>query len=359
MSHSSLAPNSIIGILGDGQLGRMMALAAAQLGYGVHVFGQVVDSPAAQVARANTIARYDDKTALAKFANAVDTVTLEFENVPVETIKFLSHHVPVHPSAEALATTQDRRLEKIFLKNAGFAVADFAFIASVDDLKSATERIGPNGILKTTRFGYDGKGQVRIKTTDDLNPAFAAVNGAPAIYEAFVPFEREISVVVARGQDGTVAPFDVSDNVHRNHILHTASVPSTLAPTIAGRAKEMASVIANRLKYVGVMAVEFFVLQDGALLVNEIAPRPHNSGHWTMNACAHDQFSQAIRAVAGLTISPTVRHSDVVMTNLIGDAVNSAHHLARNGNVALHLYGKSEIKPGRKMGHYNTISARC
>ena len=181
------------------------------------------------------------------------------------------------------------------------------------------------------------------------------MNGAPAVYEAFVPFEREVSVVIARGQDGTVAPFDVSDNMHKNHILHTASVPSTLSPAIAERAKEIASVIATRLKYVGVMAVEFFVLQDGALLINEIAPRPHNSGHWTMNACVHDQFSQAIRAVAGLPIGPTVRHSDVVMTNLIGNAVNSAQHFAERGNVALYLYGKTEIKPGRKMGHYNTI----
>lgn len=355
MTQAPLPPNAVIGILGDGQLGRMMALAAAPLGYAVHVFGPSPHSPAAQVSAFNTVAEYTDQDALARFADHVDVVTLEFENVPVTCLDFLSQHVPVHPGLKALSTAQDRLLEKTFFVEHGLEVPPFAAVKSLEDLQTAVNQIGADGVLKTARFGYDGKGQVRITPNTSLPDAWNSLGQASATYEAFVPFEREISVVLARGLDGNTAVFDCADNVHRHHILHTSTVPSTISDHVVENAQRMAEVIASGLDYVGVMAVELFVTTDHRLLVNEIAPRPHNSGHWTMDGCLHSQFSQAIRAVAGLPLGIPARHSDVIMTNLIGDDVFEAAQLAQDPDVCLHLYGKADAKPGRKMGHINRV----
>lgn len=363
MSKSSDAPtvmplpaNSTVGILGDGQLGRMMALAAAPLGYQTHVFGSTPNSPAAQVTTHSTVADHTDQDALLAFAQSVDVVTLEFENLPVETIDFLAQHVPVRPNATALGIAQDRIKEKTFFQDLGLHVPEFAAIHSLADLQKAVETIGSDGVLKTTRFGYDGKGQVRVTAETDLAEAWAAMKGGPAIFESFVPFDREVSVVLARGVDGSTAVYEPSTNDHRHHILHTSTVPSGLPGYLSSAAQEMATKVAHGLDYVGVMAIELFVIGDDILLVNEMAPRPHNSGHWTMDACLHSQFSQAIRAVVGLPLGHTDRWTDVVMTNLIGDDVADLSAYQADPNTTLHLYGKAEARPGRKMGHINTTS---
>ncbi|MBL4864454.1 MAG: 5-(carboxyamino)imidazole ribonucleotide synthase [Rhodobiaceae bacterium] len=357
-----LAPGSTIGILGGGQLGRMLALAAAELGLRVHIYTPEETSPASEVADAATCAAYDDASALENFATTVDVITYEFENVPGETARILNEHAPVRPSPKALAVSQDRLDEKQFLASLGVAVAPFARVDTVVDLTSALEALGSPAVLKTRRFGYDGKGQVKINHRDEAATAIEAIAGAPAILEAFIPFEKEVSVIVARSQDGTVAAYDVGENVHTNHILHTTTVPADMDADVAKGALEIAEKIAHGLDYVGVMGVEFFVLPattDGPrLCVNEFAPRVHNSGHWTSDACVVGQFEQHIRAICNWPLGNPQRHSNAVMTNLIGqEALDWQTHAAQSGR-ALHLYGKHEARPGRKMGHVTDLSPR-
>jgi 5-(carboxyamino)imidazole ribonucleotide synthase len=350
----TLPVGATIGILGGGQLGRMLALAAAQLGFKCHIFAPVGDNPAFDVSAAHTIAAYEDQSALKTFAADVDVVTYEFENVPVETVQFLEALVPVRPGSKALGVAQDRLKEKRLARDLGAMTADFASVNALDELKQRIAQLGTPGILKTTRFGYDGKGQAKISSPADAEAAWAAMKNQPSIYESFVNFKSECSVLVARAVDGKTACFDVTENVHRNHILFTSTVPARLDPELAAEAVFVAQRMVDALDYVGVMGVELFVGED-VLYVNEIAPRVHNSGHWTMDACAVSQFEQHIRAIAGWPLGSTRRHSDVVMTNLLGDEVYEAQALVREPGVALHLYGKAEARPGRKMGHFNRL----
>ncbi len=345
-----LKPGGTIGILGGGQLGRMLAVAASRLGLNTHIFEPGSNPPAGQVADAVTTAGYDDLAALGAFANAVDVITYEFENIPTAALDHLETLRPIHPNRKSLATSQDRIVEKAFLQNLGLNVAAFAQIDTLEDLQSALQTIGTPCILKTRRFGYDGKGQIRIDDIAEATTAFNALNGAPAVLEGFVNFEREVSVIAARNQNGEVACYDPGENVHQSGILHTTTVPANLTLAQQTDAVILAGRILNALDYVGVMGVELFVTASG-LIVNEIAPRVHNSGHWTQNGCLIDQFEQHIRAVAGWPLGDGQRHSNVVMTNLIGDDAYS-----QDANIGLHLYGKDIAKPGRKMGHENRIS---
>jgi len=357
----SLRPGDTIGILGGGQLGRMLALAAAPLGLKTHILCPDPDSPAFSVANTHTIADYTDEAALSQLADACQAVTYEFENVPAETAAFLETRVPLRPGARALEVSQDRLSEKDFLSGAGVLVAPYLDITNDADLTRALDEFGGQGVLKTRRFGYDGKGQVMIRAAGDAADALARIGHKPAVLEALIPFEREVSVIVARGADGACGAFDVSENLHQNHILHTSTVPASIDDALAATARNMAIRIAEALDYVGVMGVELFVVpsDDGpAVLVNEIAPRVHNSGHWTQDACLCDQFEQHIRAVAGWPLGAFDRHSDAVMTNLIGDAVDTWPQILQDPAARLHLYGKSESRPGRKMGHWNKISPR-
>jgi 5-(carboxyamino)imidazole ribonucleotide synthase len=354
---TALPPGSTIGILGGGQLARMLALAAAPLGLKCHVFAPEADSPAFEVSALHTLAGYDDRAALEEFATAVDVVTYEFENVPVETVTFLETLVPVRPGSKALGVAQDRIKEKTLARQLGAATAEFSAVGSLLDLQAAVARQGVPGILKTTRMGYDGKGQAKILALTDVAAAWAAMKSQPSIYESFVNFECEVSVLVARGIDGYMACFDVTENLHRNQILHTATVPARLSEELVVEAVFVAQRMADTLDYVGVMAVEFFVGAD-VLYVNEIAPRVHNSGHWTQNACVVSQFEQHMRAVAGWPLGATLRHSDVVMTNLLGAEVDAWATLASEPGTALHLYGKTEARVERKMGHINRIHPR-
>jgi 5-(carboxyamino)imidazole ribonucleotide synthase len=350
-----LHPGATIGILGGGQLGRMLALAAARLGLRAHVYDPVADGPAQQVCDAATIAPYDDAAALAAFAGAVDVITYEFENIPTGTLDLLEGHRPIRPGRQALAVSQDRLSEKRFLQDLGLTTAPFHDVATLEDLSAALETVGRPAILKTRRFGYDGKGQARIRPGDDADAALATLNGAPAILEGFVEFTHEVSVIGARGLDGSVTCFDPGENLHEDGILRTTTVPARLSPNQRTDAVLLAARILNALDYVGVMGVELFVTKAG-LVVNEIAPRVHNSGHWTQNACAVDQFEQHIRAVAGWPLGDGVRHADAVMENLIGKDVTRWPDLARETGAALHLYGKAEWRPGRKMGHVNRVT---
>ncbi len=357
---TALPPGSTIGILGGGQLGRMLALAAAELGLRAHIYAPEETSPAAEVSSAATRAAYDDEGALIAFADAVDVVTYEFENVPGETARILSEHAPVRPGAKALATSQDRLDEKNFLNGLGIATAPFAQVDTLDDLVGALDKLGTPAVLKTRRFGYDGKGQVKINDVSEAAAAFEAISGAPAILEGFMPFEKEVSVIAARALDGASAAYDVGENVHRDHILHTTTVPAALDPAITDEARKIAERIAHGLDYVGVIGVEFFVLTEGdarTLCVNEFAPRVHNSGHWTSDACAVSQFEQHIRAIAGWPLGDTTRHSDAVMTNLIGEEADDWIDHAAISHRAIHLYGKRDARPGRKMGHVTDLTS--
>jgi len=351
-----LPPGSTIGILGGGQLGRMLALAAGQLGLKCHIFAPEGDNPAFQVAAAHMVARYDDEAALARFARAVGVVTYEFENVPAATAAFLDTLVPLAPNARTLEISQDRLTEKTFLSGLPVAVAPFAKVDSATDLQDGIAMTGSLSVLKTRRLGYDGKGQTRFAASDDPKAAFATIGGAPAILEGFVHFEREISVIAARGWSGEIAVYDVPENQHENHILRHSIVPAKISKATAAAARDIAARIVAALDYVGVIGVEMFVGKDERLLVNEIAPRVHNSGHWTMDACAVSQFEQHIRAVAGWPLGDPARHSDVVMTNLLGAEADRWRAIAAEPGTCLHLYGKSESRPGRKMGHVNRLT---
>ena len=353
---SALAPGATIGILGGGQLGRMLSVAASRLGYRSHVY-EPGDAPAADVAHALTRASYEDMAALRAFAEAVDVVTFEFENVPANALDLIGALVPIRPGVAALAVSQDRLTEKTFLEGLGLAVAPFHAVPDLAALRAALDDLGTPAILKTRRLGYDGKGQVRIDDADRARDAFAEMAGADAILEGFVAFEREVSVIAARGISGEVVCFDPGENVHAGGILRTTTVPATLPAGLRTNAALFAGRILNALDYVGVMGVELFVTGDG-LVVNEIAPRVHNSGHWTQLGCAVDQFEQHVRAIAGLPLGDGARHADVVMENLIGDDMaRLPEHLAAPGRQ-VHLYGKAETRAGRKMGHVNRLASR-
>ncbi|MEQ8748034.1 5-(carboxyamino)imidazole ribonucleotide synthase [Pyruvatibacter sp.] len=359
MPDTPLAPGSTIGILGGGQLGRMLAMAAARLGLKTHIYCPDTDCTAAQVADAATFAGYEDEDALAAFAAAVDVVTYEFENVPMATATLLAQDVPVRPGAKALGVSQDRLTEKNFLRGLGIDTAPFADVANLQDLEQAIATIGCPAILKTRRLGYDGKGQARINAPGDAQAAWNAVASQPSILEGFVDFEAEISVIVARATDGTVAAYDPARNAHANHILSVSAVPSGFAASVEARARALAEQVVAELDYVGVMGVEMFVRPgSNDLVVNEFAPRVHNSGHWTIEACVISQFEQHMRAVAGWPLGSPHRHSDAEMTNLIGDDVNDWHRLAAIPGNGLHLYGKGDARPGRKMGHVTRLSPR-
>jgi len=356
---SALAPGATIGIIGGGQLGRMLAMAAARLGYRTMILEPQLDCPAAQVANSHLVAAYDDAGALAELARQCDVVTFEFENVPLEAADRLTGGpTPLHPPARALEVAQDRLTEKTFLNGLGIATARFHAIDTEQAAQAGLEALAGGAILKTRRLGYDGKGQVRLSPDSDAAAAFRDLGGVPQIMEAEVDFDCEISVVAARDGAGQVAAFEPARNVHRDGILRSSSLPSSVALATEDAARGIAFQILEALHYVGVIGVEFFVMRDGSVLVNEIAPRVHNSGHWTEAACAVSQFEQHIRAICGLPLGSPARHSDCVMENLIGDDIGRYPQLLAERGVVVHLYGKAEARPGRKMGHFTRLLAR-
>ncbi len=352
-----LPQGATIGILGGGQLGRMLSVAASRLGFKTHIYEPAANPPAAHVADRVTTAPYEDLATLRAFAAAVDVVTYEFENVPTEALDAIEALRPIRPNRRALAISQDRILEKDFLTGLGLTCAPYAAVSTAADLEAALRKVGHPAILKTTRLGYDGKGQARIMSLADAPGALAAMKGAASVLEGFIDFSHEVSVIAARGLDGSVACYDPGENVHKDGILATTTLPARLSPGQRTDAVLLAARILNALDYVGVMGVELFVTPQG-LIVNEIAPRVHNSGHWTQNGCAVDQFEQHIRAVAGWPLGDGSRFADVVMENLIGDDILRVPQIARERDAALHLYGKAEARPGRKMGHVNRILRR-
>lgn len=344
-----------IGILGGGQLGRMAALAAANLGYRTVVLAPESDPPASQVAARTITADYLDDAALNEFARMVDVVTVEFENVPSSALEKLADHVPVRPGAHVLSVAQDRLLEKRHAEAVGAGVAPYAAVSDRPSLDRAVARLGRPSVLKTRRFGYDGKGQVKIGPDTDLGEAWAAVSEAPSILEGFVDFAGEMSVIVARSPDGVMAAYEPVWNEHENHILRTTTVPAPLSPEQSAQAVRLASAMAEELDVVGLLAVEMFLCKDGSVLVNEIAPRPHNSGHWTMNGAATSQFEQLVRAICNLPLGSTRALGRARMLNLLGDEAYRIDAFLEDPDAHLHLYGKAESRPGRKMGHVNWL----
>ena len=346
-------PGGTIGIVGGGQLGRMLALAAARLGLQTCIYNDAADAPAFQVTQRAIAAPYDDLSRLASFGDACDVVTFEFENLPAHAIAHLAEHVVVRPGAYALAMTQDRLTEKTFIEKLGLKTAPFFGVSSAAEAREAFGKLAGRGVLKTRRLGYDGKGQAKVASAEEAAKAYDSFKGASAILEGFVDFSYEASVVAARGTDGAFAAYDPPENEHEHHILRRSTVPSRFTAAQTAEAKQIAKTIGDALDYAGVFAVELFVGHDGALLVNEIAPRVHNSGHWTIEACQCSQFEQHIRAVAGWPLGDPRRHADAVMENIIGAEAHAWEALAKTG--ALHLYGKKEARPGRKMGHVTRL----
>lgn len=367
-SRQTVAPNGIVGILGGGQLGRMLSLAAARLGLKTHIFAPEERNPAYDFASARTVAPYTDENALQSFAEAVDVVTYEFENVPVETVEILTGlGARVCPGARALAVAQDRIIEKSFVRSIGARTAPYFAVDDLSSLEAGLKEIGRPAILKTRRLGYDGKGQTIISadardlglTWDEATrKAWDEIGARPSILEGFVEFECEISVIGARAADGAIELYDPPENRHRGGILRTSIAPADVDSDTADEARAITAKILSELDYVGVVGVEFFVLKDGSVLVNEFAPRVHNSGHWTIDACGVSQFEQHIRAIAGWPLGDPARHSDAVMENLIGDEVDNWRDCARTRQLCVHLYGKREARPGRKMGHVTQLKRR-
>ena len=350
-------PGGVIGILGGGQLGRMTALAAATLGYRTHVLTPEADSPAGQVAAACTVASFDDTSSLERFAASIDVATLEWENVPVTTLDYLASRIPVDPGSSVLAVTQDRIAEKRFAHALGIPTTQWQAVASEEEAVAAVMLLGGGPVLlKTTRLGYDGRGQARIERPSDAAKAWERI-GSPlaAIAEKVVPFVAELSVVLARGRDGNIVAYPAVQNTHEHGILRQTLAPASLSPMICEQASTLACQLADALSVVGILAVEFFVLGDGGLLMNEMAPRPHNSGHWTIDAAGTSQFTQLVRAVVGLPLGDLAPISRAVMTNLIGDDVNAWPQLMAEPGARVHLYGKSSVRPGRKMGHVTRL----
>jgi 5-(carboxyamino)imidazole ribonucleotide synthase len=347
-----LPPNATIGLVGGGQLGRMSALAAARLGYRCHILTRERDSPAGQVSAGVTISDYQDPVALREFAAAVDVISFEFENVSAEGLDLLASLKPVRPAPGILRISQDRVIEKSFINGVGVPTAPWRPVATLDELRAAVAELGLPAVLKTTRLGYDGKGQRLLRRPDELAAGFAELAPKPLILEGFVNFAQEISVVIARGADGSLSAFDTVENRHRDHILDLTLAPARVAVGVVEQSQAIARTIATALDLVGLLAVEMFVDADGRVLVNEIAPRPHNSGHWTIDACPASQFELHIRSIAGLPLPAATRHSDAVMKNLVGPEETALWPaiLATPGLIP-HLYGKAEARPGRKMGH--------
>ncbi len=356
-----IAPGATIGILGSGQLGRMLAMAAARLGLKTHIYAPD-PGPACDVAHRQTLEPYENEAALAKFAESVAVVTFEFENVPAQTAAVLESHRPVLPRPQALAATQDRLVEKQFLNGIGVATAPFLAVDDAGALARAVGQLGRPSILKTRRFGYDGKGQAMIREGADLAAVYRSIGAQPAILEGVVPFAREVSVVAARGVDGSFAAFDVCENEHENHILSLTRAPARIAHETAVEAVAMTHRIMDALGYVGVMTAEMFVVEETepgldreTLVVNEIAPRVHNSGHWTIDGAVTSQFEQHVRAICGWPLGSTRRHGEIEMRNLIGEDANRWRDILGESGASLHLYGKHEARPGRKMGHVTRI----
>lgn len=356
-------PGATIGVLGSGQLGRMFAIAARRMGYRVHTFSPDTDTPTGQVSDREFVADYSDLDAVRAFAESVDVVTFEFENVPARTAQFVSEIVPVRPDGSVLHITQHRGREKSFLSTHSFPVTPHVKVATLEELRVAATQLGMPAILKTAGFGYDGKGQVRVDSHDDLEAAFRKLGDGECVLEAFVDFEREVSVVCARGVDGSFAHWDCTDNQHRNHILDVSCAPSTIDAKLAAQAVDIANGIVGALNVVGVLCVEYFVTRSGQLLVNELAPRPHNSGHFTFDASVTSQFEQQLRAICGLPLGSTALLAPTAMANLLGDLWQFGEPdwsaALQNPNVKLHLYGKLEPRPGRKMGHLTAFGGNA
>ncbi|MEI6986596.1 MAG: 5-(carboxyamino)imidazole ribonucleotide synthase [Rhodospirillaceae bacterium] len=360
MIASPIPPGATLGMLGGGQLGRMTALAAARLGYRTHVFTPEPDSPCAQVCTEVTVAEFDDCAALTAFAAGVDVVTLEWENVPPDAVAHLAGMVPVRPGASVLLVTRDRLEEKAFVNRLGIKTAPWRAVRSDVEVAAALDELGRPAVLKVARLGYDGKGQALLGDAVDPAAAWNALAcGQPldAVVEGFVDFACEISVIVARGMDGAMACYPAVENQHEHHILARTIVPARIEPALAAEAEAIARRLAEGLGVVGLLAVEMFVTKDGQVLVNELAPRPHNSGHWTLDACPTSQFEQLVRAVCGLPLGPTGYLCACVMENLIGDEVARWGELVAVTNARLHLYGKRDVRPGRKMGHVTWVGA--
>ena len=355
-----ILPGATIGVLGSGQLGRMFAIAARRMGYRVHTFSPDLDTPTGQIADLEVVAPYDDLDAVANFARRVSVVTFEFENVPAPTADAAASCGPVRPSGAILHTTQQRIREKAFLKSAGLPMTPYREVRSPEDLAQAVAELGLPAVLKTAAFGYDGKGQFLIRSSDQLAAAWSAIGRQEAVLEAFIDFEREISVVAARGEDGQFVHYNAIENQHCRHILDVSVAPARVPLPVANEAVEIARCVLERLGVVGVLCVEFFVTRDGKLLINELAPRPHNSGHLTVDACVTSQFEQQLRAVCGLPLGSTAMHRPAAMANLLGDQWSSGEPdwsaACSFPDVKLHLYGKLEPRRGRKMGHLTALN---
>lgn len=354
-----ILPGAVIGVLGGGQLGRMFAIAARRMGYRVHTLSPDADTPTGQVADVEIIAAYEDLDAVRKFSEGVSVVTFEFENVPSATAEAAASHAPVRPSGSILHTTQHRLREKTFLSGAGFPITPFLPVRSIKDLQQALERLGRPAVLKTADFGYDGKGQALIGLTDDAEAAWRSIGSVEAVLEAFVDFERELSVVAARGIDGSFAHYGAIENAHCNRILDVSVAPACVPPEVADKAVEIARGVLDQLDVVGVLCVEFFLTRSGKLLINELAPRPHNSGHLTFDACVTSQFEQQLRAVCGLPLGSAELLRPAAMSNLLGDLWQGGEPdwaaVCAFPAAKLHLYGKLTPRPGRKMGHITAL----
>jgi 5-(carboxyamino)imidazole ribonucleotide synthase len=355
-----LPPGSTIGILGGGQLGRMLSVAASRLGLKTHIYNDEPDAPAFAVAAACTVGQYDDASVLSRFAKTVDVLTCEFENVPAEALRIAGEHAAVFPPAKSFAVAQDRLAEKDFVSGLGISVAPYAAVDSLGDLKEGLARVDTPALLKTRQFGYDGKGQITIHTLCEAETAWDKMEDAPCLLEGVVPFQREVSVIAIRGQDGEMHFYDVVENVHQGGILATSRVPAGTSDSAAFEARRIAGAIAEALGHVGVLCVEMFHRENETpgLVVNEFAPRVHNSGHWTLDACLISQFENHVRAICGWPLGDVSRHSNAVMINLIGDDVNAWRELAAEPGTAVHLYGKAEARPGRKMGHVTRLTPK-
>ncbi len=355
-----ILPNSTIGVFGSGQLGRMFAIEARKMGYRVHTFSPASDTPTGQVADFETSANYEDLDAVKEFARSVDVVTFEFENVPSATVETAAQVSPVHPKGEVLHITQNRLREKNFLAQNGFPHTPFRHVKTLEDLQQSITEIGVPSVLKTSGFGYDGKGQTKIKSAADLGKAFANLKNQEAVLEAFVDFEKEVSVVCVRDQKSNFAHYGVIENAHENHILDISFAPAICSEKVFSEAVEITRSVAEALDYVGTLCVEFFLTKDEKLLINELAPRPHNSGHLTFDACVTSQFEQQLRAVCGLSLGSTEFFSPCAMANLLGDVWQAGEpnwaRALENPNVKLHLYGKAAARGGRKMGHLTALA---
>ena len=352
--NKTLISGSTIGILGGGQLGQMLSMAASRLGFKTHIFEPSENPPASNVASKFTRAEYDDYDALKQFASSVDVVTYEFENIPTAALDIIETQSEIFPNREALKISQDRLIEKEFINKLGFKTASFCEVNSIEELIHAINQIGAPSILKTRRFGYDGKGQVKVQPSSKPEEIWRKLGEKALILEEFINFSSEFSVIGSRSKDGQISCFDPGENVHKDGILRTTTVPAHLTNQQKTEAVLITAKILETLKYVGVIGIEFF-LEKNSLVINEFAPRVHNSGHWTQNGCTVDQFEQHIRAITGWKLGNAERHSDVIMENLIGDEIYKTNQLVEDGSIALHLYGKADVNPGRKMGHFNRI----